>query len=287
MDWIPAISSSAALAIIGFVLSIPYRRSVEAAISAHFDEKLEESKAEFRRKEETLKAELGQRTAELEALRSGALTSLATRHVEMGKRRILAVERIWAQVTEMGNLKLLCKYAESLHMDKLLEIAEKGGSEGRNVSEFADTILKVCNAEELKVPKYLAASERPFIPDLTWALCSAYMQLLSLPLVQLSAVKRGVGGKMLADPKEMANVLKQALPHKAEVIDQQGPSLFPYLAEELERALLHSLRDALEQKDSDEGAVAQAGRIMDAVRQVAIEQQITPAKVEIPADLHR
>jgi hypothetical protein len=287
MDWIPAISSTALLAILGFAVSVPYRRTIEAAITARFDKKLEEVKSEFRREEDQLKAELRERAAEIEALRSGALSSLAARHAEMGRRRILAVERIWAQVTEMTNLKFLSKFSEGIRMDELLKEADKGGPERNKLSDFAGNILRATNSEAIKSNDNPANNERPFVPEITWALYSAYSKLLILPLLQFTAIKFGAPSKILAGPENMSKILKQALPHQSKFIDDYGGSGFPFLVDELEQTLLRSLRHALEQNDSDEAAVAQARRIMQAVREASQEEQPALAKVDIPPELRQ
>lgn len=281
MQWptalIPALESSAVvLAIIGFVLGVPYRRLVEGSISKQFDKKLEETRAEFRREEEKLKAELRERAAELDALRSGALSSLATRHAELAKRRILAVERIWARVTEMANLKTLSKFAEAIDMNAALEIAEKGGPQARKTSEFAEMLMNSVGVDPAKKPEYLADRERPFVPEITWALYSAYSQLLHIPLFQLTTIKFGAPSKILAGPEQMKNILKQSLPHLTQFIDEHGANGFPFLADELEQTLLRSLREALEQRDADTHAVAQAKRILDAVREAANKSEPEP-----------
>lgn len=269
MDWIPALSSSAVLGLIGVGLGLAYKRAIEASITHAFDTKLEATKADFRREEELLRAELRARDAEFEALRSGALAGLAARHAEMGKRRIAAVEKVWANVIDAAKYKMLSKYAEVVKIDTMLEEAEKGGDAGQKVLEFAEILLKSADAVEVEPWDNAPYKERPFLPEIAWALFTAYRQLLMQPVVKLRLLVAGGNRKILADSSKMADVLKKALPGYADFIDKQGPEGHPYLIDQLEEALLSSLRQALDQKDADASAVAQAALIMSAVKELA------------------
>lgn len=269
MDWLPALSSTAILGIVGFILSVPYRRAIEGAISSRFEGRLESTKAEFRRQEELLRAELRTRDAELEALRSGALSSLAARQADMGRRRITAVEKVWAHVINASKYKLLSKFAETLNTTAMLEAAESNPSDKRKLQHLAETLLKSANADDPGQYDSSADMERPFLPEITWALFLAYRQLLLQPLAFLHLIKAGASGKLLADPSRMADVLKKSLPQYATFIDEHGPAGYPFLLDELEQALLTSLRQALDQSDADEGAVQQAARIIAAVNAAA------------------
>jgi hypothetical protein len=77
-DWIPEISTSSVLTVIGVIVGTYYKAKVERAIQHNFDEKPEALKAQLRRDEEQLKADLRARDDEIAALRSGALSGMAS-----------------------------------------------------------------------------------------------------------------------------------------------------------------------------------------------------------------
>jgi len=87
-DWIPAISTSTLLTVIGFLVGTYYKAKVEKGVQHNLDQKLEELRAKLRRDEEGLKAELRSRDDQIAALRSGALSGMATRQAALDKRRL-------------------------------------------------------------------------------------------------------------------------------------------------------------------------------------------------------
>jgi hypothetical protein len=93
-DWIPAISTSSLLTVIGVIVGTYYKAKVEKGIQHNFDQKLEELRAQLRRDEEQLKADLRTRDDEIAALRSGALSGMASRQAALDKRRLEAIEKV-------------------------------------------------------------------------------------------------------------------------------------------------------------------------------------------------
>jgi len=80
------------------VISTRLTKSVEY----EFNKKLELVRSQMRESEERLKAELRTKETEIAALRSGALSALASRQVALDKRRLEAVDQLWASVTALG-----------------------------------------------------------------------------------------------------------------------------------------------------------------------------------------
>ncbi len=275
-NWIPAILSTGALAILGWLLRVPLTKAVEARITSAFDEKLEKVKSEFRQEEERLSADLRDRANEIEALRSGVFVNFASRQAELGRRRLLAVERVWAEVTELGKYKYLSYYAQSLKVDAIIEGTSKSTANKQKMSEFATLLLG--NLADPKTQPYEATAnkERPFVPELTFALFMSYRQILLWPYILLQVLKMQ-GDLKLLTPGGLVDLARKALPHQGPYLDEHGVSGLPYLVDELEAAVLASLRDALEQKDSDDAALAQAKGIIEAVNASAAKPQpITP-----------
>jgi len=81
--------------------------------------------------------------------------------------------------------------------------------------------------------------------------------------------------------EHIVEVARKALPHYGAFLDKHGVAGVPLLVEELETAVLASLRGALEQKDADEAALAQATAINEAVSaSTAKPSPVDPPKLE-------
>jgi len=83
-------------------------------------------------------------------------------------------------------------------MDFVIDGASKLTEEGGKFREFGEVIWKLCGLDNLK-PFEPPDKQRPFLSPIVWALFSAYRQVLTLPVVQVAALKTGGGRKILAD----------------------------------------------------------------------------------------
>jgi len=281
-DWIPAISTSSVLTVIGVIAGTYYKAKVEKGIQHNFDEKLEALKAHLRRDEEQLKADLRVRDDEIAALRSGALSGMASRQAALDKRRLEASEKVWSAVIDRVQWKNLAKMVGAVKMDVALNAAAKQNEEGRKIRQFAEAILKASSidSDNLKpITEYLD-KERPFLSPMTWALFSAYRQVLSLPLLQVMAMKAGIWQKIFADTKPIVDMAKTALPHYSDYLDQYGIGGLSLLIDDLEEKLLAEIVASLESTASDDKTVAQAAAIVKAVQKLAASMK---PETELPA----
>jgi hypothetical protein len=114
-DWIPAISTSSVLTVIGVIVGTYYKAKVEKGIQHSFDQKLEELRAKLRRDEEELKADLRSTDNEIAALRSGPLSGMASRQATLDKRRLEAIEKLWSTVIDRWQCK---KFGTTGRFDK-------------------------------------------------------------------------------------------------------------------------------------------------------------------------
>ena len=100
--WFPSLTTTALFAAALWlgrkVISTRLTKSVEH----EFNKKLESVRSQMRDSEERLKAELRTKEAEIAALRSGALTALASRQMAMDNRRLEAIDQLWASVTALA-----------------------------------------------------------------------------------------------------------------------------------------------------------------------------------------
>ncbi len=211
------------------------------------------------------------------------LSGITQRQAGLDKRRLEALERLWAATVSRSRLKILSQMASAIEMEKAIEMAAQQSPEALGIREFADVIWKASGAESYTADT-LADNERPFLQPLTWALFSAYRQVLTLPVAQIAAMRTGVGGKLLADPKPILELVKSALPHQSSFVDSNGTVALPYLVNELEEKLLTEITADLERRHSDSKNLQQASDILKAVTQAAAATQpapVAPAAVRV------
>jgi hypothetical protein len=161
-DWIPAISTSSVLTVIGVIVGKYYKAKVEKGIQHNFDQKLEELRAQLRRDEEELKADLRSRDDEIAALRSGALSGMVSRQAALDKRRLEAVEKLWSAVIDRWQWKNLARLVGSMNMEYTLNAAAQQNEEGRKPREFAEVIWKTAGLDDNLKPLESVDKERPF-----------------------------------------------------------------------------------------------------------------------------
>ncbi len=92
-------------------------------------------------------------------------------------------------------------------------------------------------------------------------------------------MRTGVDKKVLSDPKPIVDLVRAALPHYSEYLEQWGTSGLSLLIDDLEEKLLAEIVASLESTASDDKTVAQAAAILKAVQKVAAS---TKTEVELP-----
>jgi hypothetical protein len=116
--------------------------------------------------------------------------------------------------------------------------------------------------------KNIAREERPFVPELKWAYFNAFSSMLNFNSARFKALKLGLGGSQkLINMEYIKNILKAALPHQTQFIDEQYPESYYYLLEEIESRLLNELRKILEGKEADQSSIKQAKEILSATKE--------------------
>ena len=73
------------------------------------------------------------------------------------------------------------------------------------------------------------------MPEITWAYFNAFCSLLTFNSARFKALKLGLGeSQKLINMEYIKNILKAALPHQTQFIDEQDPGAYYYLLEEIE-----------------------------------------------------
>lgn len=261
-DWLPWISLvvSVASPLAIFVGRNWLKARIEKGVQHSFDKQIEVVRADFRQSEERLKSGLRDRETEIAALRSSVLSGNAGRQAMLDKRRFDAVERIWTAVNDLAQLKQISGMMAILNVE---EIAK----------DIRDPRMKQVlgmigiGAPDIKLLKNVARNEQPFVPELPWAYFRAYTSILYANLITFKMLESGVDEptKYL---KRDANkeILKAALPHQSQWIDQTEPQMYHYLLEEIEGNLLTELRKILEGADVSRAEIERAKQILEAVK---------------------
>ena len=66
--------------------------------------------------------------------------------------------------------------------------------------------------------------------------------------------------------ERIKKVLKAALPHRTQFVDEQDPSFYHYLLDEIETNLLDELRKILDGKETTQSSIQQAKNIMSTIK---------------------
>jgi hypothetical protein len=277
-EWLAAVTSSTAVGILGFIVGTYYKAKVEKSIQHELDAKLEAVRVAFRKEEEILKADLRAKGEQIAALRSGALSGLASRHAAIDKRRLEAIDKVWASAIKHGPYKFAAKMTSVIKMEVALEGSAKQDAQGAKLRDLATVIWNTVGLDKVTAADS-PDTERPFLPPLVWALFSAYRHVVSHPIAQLAAMRAGVGKEVLADPKPMLDLVKSALPHFTVFIDKFGVGGLSFLIDELEKALLEELQRSLHNPEGDRANLEQAAAILRAADKLA---ETSRPKVEAP-----
>lgn len=273
------VMTSGIVSIVVFVVGTWINAKITGGVQHDYDRKLEALRKQTEQDLDRLRAQIKARDEQVAALRSGALANMAARHATLGEKRIEAIETLWAAVVESGKFKFLAKLSESIRWDVALDSAVGNSEEAEKMRLFGDSIWKLAGLEGIKDLGADPNRVRPFVSPLVWAKFSAYRHVLSLPIAQWSALKTGVGKKMLADPEPMIDMVKSILAHQAPFLDEHGVGGLPFLVDELESALLREVVESLNDQELDNASVKQAADILAFADKVG---PMTKAPPEVP-----
>ncbi|GMO94526.1 hypothetical protein [Bradyrhizobium ottawaense] len=261
-DWLPwislAINFATVLAI--FIARNWLRARLEKGVQHGFDRKIEQMRAELRQSEERLKSGLRDRETEIASLRSTLLSGSAGRQAMLDKRRFEAVERIWTAVNDMAPLIML---SGMMAVMNVIEVEKE--IRDPKMKQFLGIIGRSAPSDPTQL-KNVARDEQPFVPELAWAYFSAYSSILYGNLMTFKALENGVEPTKILKKDANKNILKAALPHQSQWIDQTEPQMYHFLLEELQGNLLKELRKILDGADASKAEIEKARQILDAVK---------------------
>lgn len=221
-------------------------------------------KHEFDGKLEIIRSELKSKEAQIESLRSGAMSGLITRQGTLYQRKIQAIDQIWSSVKELEKGKHLSTTLGTLNIE---ECMKKSGRDP-NFTNFINTITSNFNLADLDVSGSKLA--RPFLTPLAWAYYSAYSAVIMQAAVIMNILKIGV-----TDPEKFlkfensSNLLKAVLPSWSNYIDAHGVSGHHHLLDEVEKLLLAELKNIQDGHEDDKENTIRAAKINQEIEKVS------------------
>lgn len=235
---------------------------LKATVQHEFDLKLEELRAELRRSEESFKAVLRSKEMDIAALRGGALTAMANRQAALDKRRMEAIDHLWAAIDQLTPYKNARLTLASINFQNALELA----STRPDTRTFFGSLGGTLDPQVLG--RATALSSRPYVSEFAWALFSAYRAILGFTAAQFIMLKGGINKPELLEAEPVMNLAKSALPDYSEYIEQHGHKVFHHLLELIEKELLKELQRIMRGEESDKESVGKAAKIMQEVESV-------------------
>lgn len=259
MDWIPAITTTSVLALALWLFRSVIVTRLAKSVQHEFDIKLESLRADIRKSEELFRADLRSKERQIETLQSGALSGLATRQAALDKRRFEAVDQLWSAVNLLGPAKAASAWMSVVKF----EAAAKEGAKDPRIREIFK-IFDTSNPIQLSD----AHKARPYVSQIAWALFSAYSAIVMSAVLKLKILQSGLDMSGVLDESAVTKLIKAALPHRVEYINQYGTGAAYYLLDELETRLLEELQNILQGRESDKATIDQAAAILKESEQV-------------------
>lgn len=255
MDWIPAISTSTLLGFVAYLSRNLIITRLTNAVKHEYDGKIESLKSTLRENEESFKAELKAKEAQIDSLRCGALSSLANRQTVLYNRQLKATEQLWGAVSSLW----AAKSATSIMATLNFEAVAKEASMNPRLREIFKQLGKGYDIKKLQPID--AHKIRPFVSPMAWAFYSAYEAIIILAVMKLNMIQLGVD-KDFSSSEETIKLVKIALPHQEEYIKKFGSKGLHLLLDELETNILHEIDTMLQGEKSDKDSIEQAALII-------------------------
>lgn len=204
-EWIPAVSTTFLFGLAVWLFRGLIATRLAKSVQHEFDNKLEEVRSELRKSEQAFQADLRSKETQIAALRSGALSALASRQAALDRRRLQAVDELWSAVTSLAKLKYASMVMGTVDFDKASELVAKNSNVQEIFKVFAGPIEPLQLAND-------APKARPFVTQIAWALFSAYQSIILFAVTQLQILKTGVDGAKYLKTDSIENLIKVALP---------------------------------------------------------------------------
>lgn len=256
IDWIPAISTTSLLAIAVWFMRSVISTILTKSVQHEFNGKMEILRTTLRNSEESFKADLRAKDNQIEVLRSGAISGLASRQAALDKRRIEAVDQIWSAITELSPAKTASALMATINFEAAAQEASKNPQFKKIFEMIGGSI------DPQKIGSSNAYKARPFVSQIAWALYSAYQAILMLAVLKLQMLKAGIDIPNALDTDSVSKLIQVVLPHQSDYLRKHGANAYHYVLDELECRMLEELQNILRGAESDRASVEQAAAIL-------------------------
>jgi len=254
--WFPSLTTTALFAAALWLGRNAISTRLTKSVEHEFNTKLESVRSQMRESEERLKAELRAKETEIAALRSGALTALSSRQMALDKRRLEAVDQLWASVTALGSARTIAALMSSISFEKAAPITERD-PRARQAFEMMGAAFDIKSLDLSG-----ASKARPFLSPMVWATFSALQAVVMHAVMRWHILKSGLGAKDFMDNEAISKLIKVALPHYSDYIDKLGPSAYYYVLEALDDQLLKEIQQMLSGVEADKSSIERAAEIL-------------------------
>ena len=178
----------------------------------------------------------------------------AARQAALDRRRLEAVDQLWAAVTALAPAK---GASAMIGVMKYGAVAKEAAKNEKLRPAFAGI-----DPKQFSNIGNAAAKARPFVSELAWALFSAYQAVLMMAVVKMHALSIGLNAPDIFDEAGLKKVLLAALPDYSEYINKVESSAYDRLLEVLEQRLLTEMQYLLKGVEGDIESIKQAGTII-------------------------
>jgi hypothetical protein len=250
------------------------KANIEKSVQYQFDAKLETLRSEFHKSEERFKQELQSKEAEISALRDSVMGGRTTRQAFIDKRRVEAVEHLWAAFVALSPYYVVSSFMSVLEIENASERAPRDPQLRKFFEILSGSVANV------KAPDSLPKIEQLFVSPLAWAYFSAYQTVVMIAYAVAKALEAGLEDVHKLVKMNGANkMLKTALPHQSEYIDKYGFKGYHFLLDELEGKLILALRQTLEGEELDQASIIRSAEIIKMVKEVSKETEAAAVQV--------
>lgn len=227
---------------------------------------------EFNEKLEFLKNDLKAKEDEINALRSGALSSMTSRQIALDKRRLEAVDQLWSAVLELNKSRPFITMMANIDYQRSLELTHKDPKAREAFKAFS------LGFDFSKMDILSAAKARPFLSPMAWANYGAMLSIITHATARFELLKGGIGKDLMNDDA-FVKLLKTALPHHTNHPSNVDASIYYGLMELLDEQLLNEIQVMLSGADTDRDNVLKAKKIVELTNEV--KHQAAVAEVNI------
>jgi hypothetical protein len=234
---------------------------LKSSVQSEFDTKLETLRSELRQSEESLKAIVRAKEAEIDALRESSMSALATRRVAFEKRRMEACDHLWEQVSSLQKFQGMVSIISAMNIEEVMQRARANAT-------FREQIRQMTSAfKDEEFYTVDGSSAQPYLSDLAWALFDAYKTVVAFAIAQRHILVNGMEGNLL-NAHQLVRLLTIALPDQAAEIERQGDMAGARFLPQLGQNLLIELKRILDGKADDEAGITRAAELITRSRAV-------------------